>query len=418
VELNATLSSIKQAATDSEAVKRKVMKTWWIGGAVGLLLLAGGGFFAATKMGAAAKSGGENKEEKKADIALALSALDIAKAGSATIAQTLSISGSVEAGRQAMVRSRHSGLATQMSKRAGDPVKQGELLARVDSEELRLRIGEREASVRQAQAALQVAESARNQQRSLADRGFISKAALDTVESNFIAAKTALETAQSQLSMARTALSETALTAPITGVISKRSIEPGERIGNETQVFHIIDPNSLEVVVQIPAERASELKTGQLATFKTDTANGASKVEAKLVRIVPAASAGARTIETRFALPTGTPIPAGAFVSGLLALSQKSVAVAVPRTSVRGDGNGSYVWAVQDGKTARTRVKIVDIDSDSEQIVVESGLAANTQVLLLRGADPREGQTVTLPGANIAPPAAAAPAPISPSGKS
>jgi membrane fusion protein, multidrug efflux system len=395
------------------------MKRWIVGAAVVVSICAAvGTYFVATKSGGMQKPETAKKDEKKADVPLALSALDIAKAAPATIAQTLSVSGSVEAGRQAMVRSRHSGLATQMSKRAGDSVKQGELLARVDSEELRLRIGEREASVRQAQAALGVSESARNQQRSLADRGFISKAALDSVESNYIAAKTALETAQSQLSMARTALSETALTAPINGVISKRSIEPGERVGNEAQVFQIIDPNSLEVVVQIPAERASELKLGQLATFKADTANGGSKVEAKLARIVPAASTGARTVETRFALPVGTPIPAGAFLSGQLALSQKSVAVAVPRTAVRGDGSGSYVWTVQEGKTARTRVKIADIDSDSEQVAVESGVAVNTQVLLLRGADPREGQTVTLPGANATPPAAAAPAPISPSGKS
>jgi hypothetical protein len=69
------------------------------------------------------------------------------------------------------------------------------------------------------------------------------------------------------------------------------------------------------------------------------------------------------------------------------------------------------VWTVQEGKTARTRVKIADIDSDSEQVAVESGVAVNTQVLLLRGADPREGQAVTLPGANVTPPAAAAPAP-------
>jgi membrane fusion protein, multidrug efflux system len=398
------------------------MKRWiWAVGVVTVLVLGGGGYVAFTKMksgdGAKAeKSGKDEKAEKKGDIALVLAPVDLAKAAPATLVVSFPVSGSVEASKQAMVRSRHSGLATQMTKRAGDAVKQGEVLARVDSDELRLRIGEREAAVRQAQAALTVAESARNQQRSLADRGFISKAALDSVESNYVAARTALETAQSQLNMARSSLTETALVAPISGVISKRNIEPGERIGNEMQVFQIIDPNSLEVSVQIPAERATDLKVGQLAMFQTDTTTGAAKIEAKLARIVPNANIGARTIEARFALPAGSPIPAGAFLSGSLALSQKSVPVAVPRVSVRSDGGGSYIWTVQDGKTARTRVKIIDTDSSSDQVAVESGLAVNTQVLLLRGADPREGQTVTLPGASTvpaaeksAPPAAAAP---------
>ncbi len=386
------------------------MKRRSVVAAVGALaLVIGVGYVAVTQLKANGDLfSGAKKPEKKAEVALALSVLDFAQANAATITQTLAVSGSVEAGRQAMVRSRHSGLATQMNKRAGDSVKQGELLTRVDSEELRLRIGEREAAVRQSQAQLTVAESARNQQRSLADRGFISKAALDTVESNFVVAKTAFETAQSQLAIARTALSETALTAPITGVISKRMVEPGERIGNEMQVFQIVDPDSLEVVVPIPAERASALKLGQIASFQIDTANSASKVQAKLARIVPTATPGARTVETRFTLPAGASIPAGAFLSGQLALSQIVVPIAVPRVAVRSDGGGHYVWAIQNDRTVRTRVKIVDTDSSSELVAIESGLATNAQVLLLRGADPREGQIVTLPGTAV-PPAASVP---------
>jgi membrane fusion protein, multidrug efflux system len=389
-------------------------KIWLAAGVISLALVAGGGYFVMTKQGGDSSkknaASSEKKNEKKGDVPLVLSALDFTKAGPATLSQTLQVSGSVEASRQAIVRSRHSGIATNVGKRAGEAVRQGELLLRVDSEELRLRIGEREASVRQAQAALTVAESARNQQRSLSDRGFISKAALDSVESNFVSARTTLETAQSQLSMARTQLAETSIVSPITGVIAKRSIEPGERVGNEAQVFHVIDPNSLEVAVQIPAERASELKVGQIATFRIDSSSGNERVEAKLVRIVPAAAIGARTIETRFALPQNSPLPAGAFLSGQVVLAKREAAIALPRTAVRGDGNGNYVWIVKDGKTERTRVRVNDPDSSSEQVAIESGVAVNTPVLLLRGADPREGQMVTMPGAAVAQPNGSAPA--------
>lgn len=400
------------------------MKKLWIGAAVvAVIAAAGGGYYALAMKkpgGNTSAKAGESaeKSEKKGDVPLVLSNLDVAKAAPAVLSQTLAISGSVEASKQAMVRSRHSGIATNVGKRAGEPVRQGELLMRVDSEELRLRIGEREASVRQAQTALTVAESARDRQRSLSDRGFISKAALDSVESNYVTAKSALETAQSQLSMARTQLSETAIVAPIGGVIAKRSIEPGERVSGEQQVFHVIDPSSLEVAVQIPAERASEIKVGQIATFRVDSASGNERVEAKLVRIVPAAAAGARTIETRFALPQGSPIPAGAFLSGQVVLAKSEAAVALPRTAVRGDGNGNYVWVVKDGKTARARVKVNDPDAGSEQVAVESGITVNTLVILLRGADPREGQAVTLPGSPVSTPAAAPAAQPLPAAKS
>jgi RND family efflux transporter MFP subunit len=418
------------AAPHSETTEQEYeMNKVWIGAAVVAVLAVGaGGYYAvamkmqepgATKSDAkGSKADKGESSEKKAEVPLALSALDVTKAAPAVLAHTLAISGSVEASRQAMVRSRHSGIATSVGKRAGEAVRQGELLLRVDSEELRLRIGEREASVRQAQAALTVAESARNQQRSLADRGFISKAALDSVESNFIAARTALETAQSQLSMARSQLAETAISAPITGVIAKRSVEPGERVSGEQQVFHVIDPNSLEVAVQIPAERASEIRVGQIATFRIDSASGNERVDAKLVRIVPAAAAGARTIETRFALPQGSPIPAGAFLSGQIVLAKKETAVALPRTAIRGDGNGHYVWSVVDGKIVRVRVKVNDLDGGSDQVGIDAGVAANSVVLLLRGADPREGQRVTLPNAAATPPANVPLAPAAPAAKS
>jgi membrane fusion protein, multidrug efflux system len=312
-----------------------------------------------------------------------------------------------------MVRSRQSGIATQMTKRAGDSVKQGELLARVDSEELRLRISEREAALRQTQAALTVAESARAQQRSLSDRGFISKAALDSVESNFIGAKSALESAQSQLSVAKTALADTALTAPISGVISKRTVEPGERVGNEMNVFQIIDPTSLEIIVAVPAERVAELKVGQKATFQLD--NGGRSVDATLARIIPTAGSAARTMETRFALPADSGVPAGAFLSGQLVLSQNNAPVAIPRVAVKTDVNGNYVWVVENNTAKTKRIKLApSADTSNALVPIADGVSVGATVLTLRGAEPSEGQAVTMP----APAAAAVVAPAAPTAAS
>ena len=152
--------------------------------AVGVVGGAAWGYkaYAAKQADSATKAG---KDGKKADPVLALAAVDLAIAGPATLVQSFAVAGTVDAARQAVVRSRHAGTATGVTKRAGDTVKAGERLARVDSDELRLRLGERESTVRQTQAVLTVAESARAQQRSLSDRGFISKAALDSSESSF-----------------------------------------------------------------------------------------------------------------------------------------------------------------------------------------------------------------------------------------
>lgn len=382
------------------------IKRWMAVSGLIVALAAVGGFFG-FKAYAAKQATAAIDSAKKVDPTLALAAVDVATAGPSTLVQTLSIAGTVDAARQAVVRSRHAGTATGIVKRAGDTVQAGERLARVDSDELRLRIAEREATIRQTQAQLSVAESARAQQRSLSDRGFISKAAYDVSDSAYVSARSAFENARTQMDMARSALAETVLTAPISGVISKRSVEPGERIGNEMTVFTIIDPSSLEVVVPIGAERVSELKIGQTAKFQLDSSG--TLIEGKLSRIIPSTGSAARTVETRFLLPANSGVPAGAFLSGQLQIAQSVAPVAVPRVAVKTDVNGNYVWAVQDGKVRQKRVRIAtNGDGANPLVAVTDGVSAGSMVLTLRGIEPSEGQLVAMPGATATPVASSA----------
>ncbi len=377
-----------------------------------MALAAVGGFFGFKAYGnkqaeaASAKAGG--KDGKKADSTLALAAVDVATVGPATLVQSLSVAGTVDASKQAVLRSRHAGTATGMVKRAGDKVQAGERLARVDSEELRLRISERDAMLKQTQAQLSVAESTRAQQLSLSDRGFISKAAFDSAESNYIGARSAFDTAKTNMDIAKSALAETVLTAPISGVISKRTVEPGERVGNEMAVFTIIDPTSLEVVVPVAAERVAELKMGQIAKFQLDA--GGAQIEGKLSRIIPTTGSAARTVETRFSLPANSAVPAGAFLSGQLQLAQSTAPITIPRVALKTDVNGSYVWVVQNSKAVKIRVKIASKSDGSNPLVpIADGLLAGATVLTLRGVEPNDGQPVSMPGA-VSAPAAAPPA--------
>ena len=114
----------------------------------------------------------------------------------------------------------------------------------VDSDELRLRIAERrsETSKPGLQAALTV-ESNRAQQRSLSDRGFISKAAGQQRGSAYVTLAHRMKTAQrTQMDIAKAALAETTLTSPISGIIAKRTVEPGER-WCRMPVFTILVPH-------------------------------------------------------------------------------------------------------------------------------------------------------------------------------
>jgi len=384
------------------------IKRWMVVSGLVVAIAAVGGYLG-FKAYVAKQASAAKDSAKKPDPVLALAAVDLAVAGPATLVQTVAVAGTVDAARQAIVRSRHAGTATGMVKRAGDTVQAGEKLARVDSDELRLRIAERESAIRQTQAQLTVAESARAQQRSLSDRGFISKSAFDASDSSYISARSAFESAKTQMDMAKSALAETQLTAPISGVISKRSVEPGERIGNEMAVFTIIDPSSLEVVVPVGAERVAELKIGQTAKFQLDSSG--TLIEGKLSRIIPTTGSVARTVETRFSLPANSGVPAGAFLSGQLQIAQNIAPITIPRVAVKTDVNGNYVWVVQDGKAVKKRVKLAPGALDANPLLaVTEGLVAGANVLTLRGVEPNDGQSVTMPGAAPVPVVAAPPA--------
>lgn len=410
-------SSLNDKGRGHEPRKRMQIKRWMVvsgvaalvvvvGGYAGFKAFAGGGTGAQAKAQGKGDGGAPGKDGKKQEIVLTLAPVDLATAGPATLVQSLAVAGTVDAARQAVVRSRHAGFLSHVSKRAGDRVQMGERLGVVDSDELRLRIAEREASLKQAQAALTVAESNRAQQRSLADRGFISKAALDSTESGYVSARSAYDAAKTQMDIAKAALAETALTSPISGIIAKRTVEPGERVGAEMPVFTILDPASLEVIVPVAAERVAELKIGQKASFQLDA--GGAAVDGALTRIIPTTGSAARTVETRFALPANTTVPAGAFLSGQLRLAQSAAPITVPRVAVKTDVNGSYLWVVADGKAQKKRIKLAPSADDNNPLVpVAEGLAAGAAVLTLRGTEPNEGQSVALPAAAPAVPVAA-----------
>jgi hypothetical protein len=172
----------------------------------------------------------------------------------------------------------------------------------------------------------------------------------------------------------------------------------------------LIDPTSLEVVVPIGAERVSELKIGQTAKFQLDSSGAV--IVGTLSRIIPTTSSAARTVETRFSLPAGSGVPAGAFLSGQLQLSENVAPIAIPRAALKADVNGNYVWIVQDNKATRKRVKIAAANNDANPLApIGEGLAAGATVLTLRGVEPNEGQSVLMPGA---PPRAAPVAPVTP----
>jgi len=177
---------------------------------------------------------------------------DVVKAQLREIAQGLPISGSLKAVNSAAVKARVAGELQGLTLREGDAVKAGQVVARVDPTELQSRVRQAQEQADAARAQIDIAQRQWDNNKALVDQGFISRTALDTSANNLAAAQATHKAALAAVDVARKALDDTVLRAPITGVVSLRAAQPGERVGVDARVIEIVDLSRLELEATLP----------------------------------------------------------------------------------------------------------------------------------------------------------------------
>ena len=367
----------------------------WIALVLGLIFAAGIGGVVAKKMQARKADEAKREAEKNAPKILALAATDIYVLDSKPVAQTLTVTGTLEPMAQGVAKARALGMLMGATKREGDSVRAGEVLGQVDSADLRMRVTQQESLRAQAQAQLDVASKNREAQKSLYDKGFISKTAFDNTEGSFLGATAAANAAQAQLNMASQALRDTTIVAPIAGVVSKRHVEPGERVSNEMTVYTIMQVDSLEFAPQVPAEDAAKLTVGRSVEVSVP---GVDKpIMATITRIAPTASAGTRTVDVRAKIANeGKALKAGVSATGLVALGEPAQALVLPMDAIRAADSAPHVYVFAGDKVARQDVKLGARDERNGTIVIVSGAKAGDKVLSARVQDIKDGQSATV----------------------
>ncbi|MBK6999385.1 MAG: efflux RND transporter periplasmic adaptor subunit [Rhodoferax sp.] len=263
-----------------------------------------------------------------------------------SLQQGVALSGSIKAVSSAFVKARVAGELQGLTLREGDPVKVGDVLAKVDSTEYQARVNQAQQQAEAAKAQVDIAKRNFDNNRSLVDRGFISKTALDTSLASLSAAEANYRAAQAGADVATKALADTVLRAPITGVVSQRLAQPGERVGVDARIVEIVDLSRLELEASVSAADAPHVRLGQNAQLTLEGV--AEPVTAKVVRINPSAAVGSRAMLVYLALPPHPGLRHGLFAQGSLATGSTQ-GLAVPLSAVRTDKPEPYVQVVRDG---------------------------------------------------------------------
>jgi RND family efflux transporter MFP subunit len=254
----------------------------------------------------------------------------------------------------------------------------------------------------QAEAAktqIVIAQRQFDNNKALVDQGFISKTALDTSLATLNSAQATHRAALSNVDIAKKAMLDTVLRSPISGEVSQRLAQPGERIGVDGRVVEIIDLSRMELEANISAADALSVKVGLTAILTIE--GSATPVSSQVVRINPNTQAGSRNVLVYFSIANSAGqalnLRQGLFAQGSLGTAKVS-ALTVPLSAVRTDKPTPYVQVLDGNVVKHVSVEMaqrgeVVTAGRRETVVAVKGIAENTRVLVGALGTVREGTT-------------------------
>jgi RND family efflux transporter MFP subunit len=305
---------------------------------------------------------------------------DVLEVARSELARGLEVSGSLKAVDSAFLKAKVAAELKTMTVREGDSVKAGQVLAQLDSTEFDWRLRQAEQQAEAAKAQLEIAERQLTNNKALVAQGFISPTALETTASTEAGARATLLAAQAAVELARKARADCVLTAPISGQISQRLVQPGERVPLDAKLLEIVDLSRLELEAAIAPDALPSLRVGHQATLHVDGSQ--EDLLARVVRINPSAQAGTRTISVYLAVQPNAVLRQGLFARGWIDLERRQ-ALQIPLAAVRTDQSVPYAVRIVNGRAERAVLTLGTRGQNRGIDVVEilGGLAAGDRVL-------------------------------------
>ncbi len=365
-------------ATRGAPARRKLL---WL--ALAALLVAGGtaAFLLSKKAGAASA---EADKKNAPPVTLEFNAGDIATAGLQPLMRTSSVSGTLTPFNQAVVKATVPGEVRKVLVREGMAVKQGDVLAELDATDLRSRLDAAQAEQAERRAKLAIAERNRDTNLALLKQNFISQNAYDQLNSTYQGSDAAVRWSDAQVQLAKKALDDAVVRAPISGMVSKRSVSGGERLQPDAPIVTIVDLSRLELEALVPASDIGSIALGQNVQFRVD-GFGERQFDGKVERINPVADASSRAIKLFVAVPNASGLlKGGMFAQGQITLSKSQPTLVVPASALFEEAGQTYVFTVEAGKLAKRAVRVGARDDVNGLAEVSNGLDQGANVVRVR----------------------------------
>lgn len=293
---------------------------------------------------------------------------------------SVTVVAALTANEAVVIRPEIAGRIEAMALREGQPVTRGSLLIQLDD-------AITAAELAQAAAGEERAQRLRDGGRKLVGQGYISATEMDRLE-------TELKLAEANRKLAQARQDKTRIYAPFAGQLGLRQVSVGDYVTPGQSLVNLDDLASLKVDFRVPETYLAALSVGQTIELEVDSFPGV-RFTGEVYALDPQISAADHSVALRARVPN----PAGQLRPGLFArvnllLAERANALLIPEQAVLPQGDGNFVYRVQDGQVNLTAVTLGQ--RRPGQVEVLSGLQLGDTVVT-------SGQQKLIDGVPVAP---------------
>lgn len=361
---------------------------WVVAGVVIVLLLL------RAVLGGSAKDAATEADATTA--VMQLNPTEVATAQLDSIRQVVRVTGTLSPLATTQLAARVNAPIAEVLVRSGDAVEAGDVLLRLETDDLRSALDQQRANARSTAANLTVARNQLERDRSLGERGLTPQSSIESQRAQVTALEANLEAQQLAVQTAERALANATVTAPVAGRITNRSVEAGQYVSTGTPLMTLVDLSFMELAANVPLRTIDSVQPGQTALVEVAGISG-ERFAGTVDRINPVAQSGTRTAPVYVRVPNPQQrLRGGMFASVEIVIAERDQALAVPVDAVREDNQGAYLLVLNNDELVRSAVTTGELWNGGDRVEILSGLNAGVQYIAAPLPDLKAGDRVRL----------------------
>ncbi len=279
--------------------------------------------------------------------------------------------------RKSLLAAESAGRIEEVLVSEGQSVRAGDALVRIDTAILASNIAAKEAAIRAQEADLENQQRDLERSKALLERNSISQSGYDSIYYSVEKLRALIDAAKSELQSLKIALDKSRIAAPYSGVISAKKVNVGEWVSEGSGVMELVDPQSIEARVSLPAELLASIASAQRVEAEID----GIPVEATIKTVIPLADKITRTFPVELSIKSDAALIEGMRIDVRVPMLSQSEALLVPRDAVIRRFGQMVIFAVNDGTAMMLPVQVIGYDGNRAAIEA-AGLHAGMDVVV------------------------------------